>query len=45
MITETGNMDLLGDFKNEFPIFLFSVGFQISQFKKKTKDVETEFDM
>lgn len=45
LITETADMDLLGDFNNESPIFLFSVGFQISQFKKKTKDVETEFDM
>lgn len=43
--TETGNMKLLGDFKNESPIFLFSMSFQISNYKKKTRDVETEFDM
>ena len=43
--TETGNMKLLGDFNNESPIFLFSLSFQISKYKKKTRDVETEFDM
>ncbi len=43
--TETGNMKLLGDFNNESPILLFSLGFQISNYKKKTKDVHTEFDM
>lgn len=43
--TNTGNMKLLGDFNNESPIFLFSLSFQISNYKKKTKDVHTEFDM
>ena len=39
------NMKLLGDFNNESPKFLFNLSFQISNYKKKTKDVETEFDM
>jgi len=43
--TETGNMKLLGDFNNESPILLFSLSYQISKYKKKTKDVTTEFDM
>lgn len=43
--TNTGNMKLLGDFNNESPVFLFSMSFQISNYKKKTKDVQTEFDM
>jgi len=43
--TETGNMKLLGDFNNESQILLFSLSFQISNYKKKTKDVHTEFDM
>jgi len=43
--TETGNMKLLGDFNNESPILLFSLSFQISNYKKKTRDVHTEFDM
>lgn len=45
LTTETGNMDLLGDFKNESPIFLFNVSYKLSNYKKKTKDVQTEFDM
>ena len=43
--TATANMDLLGDFNNESPIFLFNVSYKLSNYKKKTKDVETEFDM
>jgi len=43
--TETGNMDLLGDFNNESPIFNLNISYNISNYKKKTKDVETEFDM
>jgi len=43
--TETGDMKLLGDFNNESPILLFSLSFQLSNYKKKTKDVHTEFDM
>ena len=45
LVTETGNMNLLGDFNNESPILLFSLNFQINNFKKQTRDVETEFDM
>jgi len=45
LYTETVNMDLLGDFNNESPIFLFNVSYKFSNYKKKTKDVETEFDM
>lgn len=45
LITETGNMNLRGDFLNESPILLFNLSFQISNYKKKTKDVNTEFDM
>ena len=43
--TATDNMDLLGDFNNESPIFLFNVSYKLSNYKKNTKDVETEFDM
>ena len=43
--TSTSNMNLLGDFNNESPIFLFNVSYKLSNYKKKTKDVETEFDM
>ena len=43
--TATYNMDLLGDFNNESPIFLFNVSYKLSNYKKKTKDVDTEFDM
>lgn len=43
--TGTGNMKLLGDFNNESPTLLFSLSWQISNYKKKTKDVNTEFDM
>jgi outer membrane receptor protein involved in Fe transport len=45
LITETENMDLLGDFQNESPIFLFNVSYKFSNYKKNTKDVHTEFDM
>jgi len=43
--TETGNMDLLGDFNNESPIVFFNISYKLSNYKKKTKDVQTEFDM
>ena len=45
LYTETGNMKLLGDFNNESPIFMFNVSYNLSNYKKKTKDIETEFDM
>jgi len=45
LITETENMNLLGDFLNESPILLFNVSYKFSNYKKKTKDVQTEFDM
>ena len=45
LTTETQNMDLLGDFNNESPIFLFNISYKFSNYKKKTKDVETEFNM
>jgi len=43
--TNTANMDLSGYFNNESPIFFLNVSYNFSQFKKKTKDVHTEFDM
>ena len=45
LFTETENMKLLGDFNNESPIFKFNISYTLSNYKKKTKDVETEFDM
>lgn len=45
LTTAAGNMELLGDFQNESPIFLISVGYQINKYQKKTKDVHTDFDM
>lgn len=45
LTTYTANMDLLGDFNNESPIVLFGVSYKLSNYKKKTKDVQTEFDM
>ena len=45
LTTATGNMDLLGDFNNESPTFLFNVSYKFSNYKKNTKDVQTEFDM
>jgi outer membrane receptor protein involved in Fe transport len=43
--TETGNMNLTGDFINESPIVLLSLGYRMSDYKKRTKDVQTKFDM
>jgi len=43
--TATANMNLIGEFNNESPIFLFNISYKLSNYKKKTKDVETEFDM
>lgn len=43
--TATGNMELQGLFNNESPILLVTLGYQISKYKKLTKDVQTEFDM
>lgn len=43
--THTSNMNLLGDFNNESPIAILNVSYKLSNFKKKTKDVQTEFDM
>jgi hypothetical protein len=43
--TATGNMDLRGEFINESPIFLMTVSYQLSNYKKLTKDVQTDFDM
>ena len=45
LFTETENMKLLGDFNNESPIFKFNITYTLSNYKKKTKDVQTEFDM
>jgi hypothetical protein len=45
LITEAQNTHLIGEFGNESPIILLNVGYQISQYKKNTKDVQTEFDM
>lgn len=45
LITKVQNADLTGNFINESPIFMINVSYQISNYKKKTKDVETEFDM
>jgi len=45
LTTETENMYLLGDFINESPIFLFNISYKFSNYKKKTKDVQTDFDM
>lgn len=45
LTTETANMNLLGDFNNESPIFLFNISYKLSNYKKKTRDVETDFDM
>ena len=43
--TNTSNMNLLGDFNNESPIALLNISYKLSNYKKKTKDVQTEFDM
>ncbi|MDU8887079.1 outer membrane beta-barrel family protein [Yeosuana sp. MJ-SS3] len=45
LYTNTANMNLVGDFNNESPILLLNVSYKLSNYKKKTKDVETEFDM
>ena len=45
LITKAQNADLTGNFINESPIFMINVSYQISNYKKKTRDVETEFDM
>lgn len=45
LYTNTTNMNLVGDFNNESPILLLNVSYKLSNYKKKTKDVETEFDM
>jgi outer membrane cobalamin receptor len=43
--TALGNMELEAFFNNESPIFILTAGYQISKYKKLTKDVQTEFDM
>ena len=43
--TATGNMKLNGVFNNESPIFLVTLSYQLSKYKKNTKDVHTDFDM
>lgn len=43
--TNTENMNLLGDFNNESPIALLNISYKLSNYKKKTKDIDTEFDM
>lgn len=45
LITEAQHTHLIGEFGNESPIILLNIGYQISQYKKNTKDVQTEFDM
>ena len=45
LYTETENMRLVGDFNRESPIFRFNITYKLSNYKKKTKDVQTEFDM
>lgn len=45
LITATGNMDLRAEFINESPIFLLTLSYQLSKYKKLTKDVHPEFDM
>jgi outer membrane cobalamin receptor len=43
--TNTENMNLLADFNNESPIFLFNISYKFNNYKKKTKETHTEFDM
>jgi len=45
LITNSENLNLVGDFNNESPVLILSLSYQISKYKKKTRDVETEFDM
>jgi len=45
LYTETNNTKLLGDFNTESPMFIFNIRYKIFNYKKKTKDVQTEFDM
>jgi outer membrane receptor protein involved in Fe transport len=45
LYTEHENMQLTGYFKNESPTFLLNISYSFNNFKKMTKDVETEFDM
>jgi len=45
LYTKHDNMELTGYFKNESPTFLFSVSYMFNNFKKMTKDVQTDFDM
>lgn len=43
--TKTPNSYILGDFNNESPVFMFNLSFKFNNYKKKTKDVQTDFDM
>lgn len=43
--TTTGNMNLDAYFDNESPRFFINISYNFSKFKKKTKDVQTKFDM
>nr|WP_321406402.1 TonB-dependent receptor [uncultured Carboxylicivirga sp.] len=45
LTTNTNNMKLVGDFNNESPILLFNLSYTFSNYNKKTRDVETKFDM
>lgn len=43
--TEHDNLNLMGYFNNESPILMLSISYTFNNFKKMTKDVETDFDM
>jgi len=45
LLTLAQETALEGHFKNESPVFMLNLSYQINQYDKKTKDVETEFDM
>lgn len=45
LYTKHDKMELTGYFKNESPTFLFSISYMFNNFKKMTKDVQTDFDM
>lgn len=45
LYTEQDNLKLYGHFINESPVVMFSISYAFNNYKKMTKDVQTEFDM
>jgi hypothetical protein len=45
LVTKAQNTEMIGNLRNESPVFMLNLSYSINQYEKKTKDVHTEFDM